>query len=58
MDNLEVMRGFNSETFDLIPTDPPFNKKRNRAGSAGQYEDSWRWASDKYFSETQPDQWK
>ena len=58
MDNLDVLRGINSETVDLIPTDPPFNKKRNRAGTAGQYEDAWRWATDQYFTTTNPDQWK
>ena len=30
MDNLEVLRGMNSDTVDLIATDPPFNIKRNR----------------------------
>ncbi len=34
-DNLEVLRGMNSETVDLIATDPPFNTARNRAGTAG-----------------------
>ena len=38
MDNLIVLRGMNSETVDLIATDPPFNTKRNRSGTAGQYE--------------------
>ena len=48
----------NSETVDLIATDPPFNTQRNRAGTAGQYEDSWRWENDQYFTTTHPDQWK
>ena len=26
MDNLVVLRGMNSETVDLIATDPPFNR--------------------------------
>ena len=26
MDNLDVLRGMNPETVDLIATDPPFNK--------------------------------
>ena len=56
MDNLDVLRGMNSETIDLIATDPPFNKKRNRAASAGQYEDAWRWADDPSMQE-RPDQW-
>lgn len=48
----------NSETVDLIATDPPFNKKRNRAGSAGQYEDAWRWEDDPRMKKARPDQWK
>ena len=28
-DNLPVLRGMNSETIDLIATDPPFNKGRD-----------------------------
>ncbi|MCY3723286.1 MAG: hypothetical protein OXG97_13775 [Candidatus Poribacteria bacterium] len=35
MDNLVVVRGMNSETVDLITTDPPFNIKRNRSSIAG-----------------------
>ena len=56
MDNLDVLRGMNSETVDLIATDPPFNKKRNRAASASQYEDAWRWADDPTML-NRPDQW-
>ena len=54
MDNLEVLRGMNSETVDLIATDPPFNTKRNRSGTAGFYEDRWKWGDKR----TPPDQWK
>lgn len=43
LDNLDVLRGMNSETFDLIATDPPFNTKRNRSGTAGFYVDKWKW---------------
>lgn len=43
MDNVDVLRGTNSETVDLIATDPPFNTSRNRAGSAGFYVDQWKW---------------
>ena len=43
MDNLEVLRGMNSETVDLIATDPPFNTERNRSGTAGFYVDKWKW---------------
>ena len=56
LDNLEVLRGMNSETVDLIATDPPFNKKRNRAASAGTYEDAWRWEDDPSML-NRPDQW-
>ena len=43
MDNLPVLRGMNSETVDLIATDPPFNIKRNRSDTAGFYVDNWKW---------------
>ena len=45
----------NSETVDLIATDPPFNTKRNRASSAGFYVDKWRYGNP---SKELPDQWK
>ena len=54
MDNLAVLHGMNSETVDLIATDPPFNTKRNRAGTAGFYVDNWRWGDTGIL----PDQWK
>ena len=54
-DNLDVLRGMNSETVDLIATDPPFNTKRNRAGTAGQYADKWRWLDPN--ADRLPDQW-
>ena len=54
MDNLEVLRGINSNTIDLIATDPPFNTKRNRSDSAGFYVDNWRWGDTGIL----PDQWK
>ena len=54
MDNLEVLRGKNSQTVDLIATDPPFNIKRNRSGTAGQYVDNWKWGDTGIL----PDQWK
>ena len=44
----------NSETVDLIATDPPFNTKRNRSGTAGFYVDNWKWGD----TDTLPDQWK
>ena len=54
MDNLDVLRGMNSNTVDLIATDPPFNTKRNRAGSAGFYVDKWKFGDTGVL----PDQWK
>ena len=54
MDNLEVLRGMNSNTVDLIATDPPFNTKRNRSSTAGFYVDKWKWGD----TGTLPDQWK
>lgn len=54
MDNLEVLRGINSNSIDLIATDPPFNTKRNRSGSAGNYVDKWKYGD----KGTLPDQWK
>ena len=53
LDNLDVLRGMNSETVDLIATDPPFNTKRNRSGSAGFYVDNWKWGDTGKL----PDQW-
>ena len=52
-DNLDVLRGMNSETVDLIATDPPFNTKRNRSGAAGHYVDNWKWGDTGKL----PDQW-
>ena len=54
MDNLVVLRGMNSETVDLIATDPPFNTKRNRSGTAGFYVDKWKYGDTGKL----PDQWK
>ena len=34
-DNLDIMRGLNSETVDLIYLDPPFNSNRNYAAPIG-----------------------
>ena len=36
-DNLDILRGMNSETIDLIYLDPPFNSNRNYAAACGQY---------------------
>ena len=53
-DNLEFLQGMNCESIDLIATDPPFNTRGNRTGSAGSYEDNWKWLKD---GERKPDQW-
>ncbi len=48
-DNLRVMRGMNSESVDLIATDPPFDTKRIHNAPMGseaagqQFDDRWRW---------------
>ena len=46
-DNLDVMRGMNSETIDLIYLDPPFNSNRNYSAPIGSeaagaaFKDTW-----------------
>lgn len=51
-DNLPVMRGMNSETIDLIATDPPFNKGKDfhatpdSLASGAKFQDRWSWADD------------
>ena len=46
-DNLDVMRGMNSESVDLIYADPPFNSNRNYAAPIGSeaagaaFKDTW-----------------
>ena len=48
-DNLPVLRGINSESIDLIATDPPFNKGVKafegitKAGDNVSYKDVWTW---------------
>lgn len=48
-DNLPVLRGINSESVDLIATDPPFNKGVRdfegitKAGENVSYSDVWTW---------------
>ena len=47
-DNLPFLRGMNSETVQLIATDPPFNKNKDFAASpsalaaGARFEDRWR----------------
>ena len=46
-DNLDMLRGFNSESVDLIYLDPPFNSNRNYAAPIGSkaagasFKDAW-----------------
>ena len=53
-DNLEILRGINSESIDLIATDPPFNKGVkafegivtagvDKRGQKVKYKDVWTW---------------
>ena len=53
-DNLDFLRAMDSECIDLIATDPPFNTSRNRSGTAGSYEDNWKWLEE---GKPKPDQW-
>ena len=51
-DNLPVLRGMNSETVDLIATDPPFNKSKDfhatpdSLASGARFSDRWKWDRD------------
>ena len=51
-DNLEFLRGMDSETVDLIATDPPFNKGRDfhatpdSLAAGAKFQDRWSWESD------------
>ena len=53
-DNLDVMRGMNSNTVDLIATDPPFNKSKDFHATPDHldkkdlpmFEDRWSWERD------------
>ena len=51
-DNLEFLRGMNSETVHLIATDPPFNKNRDfhatpdSLASGARFKDRWSWDKD------------
>lgn len=48
-DNLDVLRGMNSESVDFVYLDPPFNSKREYAApiaseAKGQkFDDTWKW---------------
>ncbi len=51
-DNLDFLRGMNSETVHLIATDPPFNKNRDfhatpdSLASGARFQDRWSWERD------------
>ena len=52
-DNLKFLRGINTETIDLIATDPPFNKGKDfhatpdsLLGAGVKFTDRWRWDKD------------
>ena len=51
-DNLDFLRAMNSESVDLIATDPPFNKGRDfhatpdSLASGAKFQDRWSWERD------------
>lgn len=51
-DNLPFLRGMNSESVDLIATDPPFNKGRDfhatpdSLAAGAKFQDRWSWERD------------
>ena len=51
-DNLPILRGMNSDTVDLIATDPPFNKNKDfhatpdSLAAGARFEDRWAWDRD------------
>ena len=51
-DNLDVLREMNSQTVDLIATDPPFNKGRDfhatpdSLADGASFQDRWSWEED------------
>ena len=51
-DNLDFLRGMNSETVDLVATDPPFNKSKDfhatpsSLAKGARFEDRWSWDKD------------
>ena len=46
-DNLDFLQNLNSESVDLIATDPPFNAQRVFAGvgqmKGSDFKDNWSW---------------
>ncbi len=51
-DNLDFMRGMNSESVHLIATDPPFNKNKDfhatpdSLSAGARFKDRWKWDKD------------
>ena len=51
-DNLDFLRGMNSETVDLVATDPPFNKSKDfhatpdSLAKGARFTDRWSWDKD------------
>ena len=51
-DNLDFLRGMNSETVDLVATDPPFNKGKDfhatpaSLAAGAKFQDRWSWEKD------------
>ena len=51
-DNLDFLRGMNSETVHLVATDPPFNKNRDfhatpdSLAAGAKFQDRWSWTRD------------
>ena len=51
-DNLDFLRGMNSETVDLVATDPPFNKGKDfhatpeSLAAGARFQDRWTWDDD------------
>jgi len=54
-DNLDILRGMNSESVDLIATDPPFNKGKDfhatpdSLASGASFHDRWSWSDDVHY---------
>ena len=52
LDNLPVLRGLDSDSVDLIATDPPFNKGvpafkgKTKGGQGVEFKDVWNWNDD------------
>ena len=63
-DNLEMLRGIDSETIHLIATDPPFNKGRDfhatpdSLAAGASFQDRWTWDDDiKEWADQLLDDW-